>query len=165
MRVGNKIKRNNIMNKSEIEKLMLSSMKEGKKYEVTVYRLVKAEFIKSEKERGIEPDEAKCNAIIYKMIDQRNDSIEQYIAGNRKDLADIEAAEIMVLKTLVPQLPTEEEIDKTINNVIDSYVEENGVGALKDGKVMKIILDACAKELPNVPKLGKYVSKAVRDRK
>lgn len=149
------------MTKKEIEDLMHTSLKEGKKYEVGVYRLVKAEFLKAEKEHGVEPDEEKCNSIIFKMIEQRKDSIEQYQKGNRQDLADVEAKEIDVLKTLVPEVPSEEDIIRIVNISVNLFKSAHfGCVSMKDTKQ---IMEATKIMLPNAPNLGKYVSKAIRE--
>lgn len=72
-------------------------------------------------------------AVLTKMVKQRRDSIAQYEAGNRSDLADIEAAEVIVLNTFLPKPLTTEEV----NAIIAETVTEVGAATMADmGKVM-----------------------------
>ena len=57
-------------------------------------------------------------AVIEKMIKQRKDSITQFDAGNRADLADAERAEIAILEAYLPQRLTDAEIDAAIDAAI-----------------------------------------------
>lgn len=147
------------MNKTTIEQMILSARRNGQKEEMNVYCLVKAEFLKAEKEHGIEPDEDKCSKIIYKMMDQRRDSMKQYIEGNRKDLADIEGVELNILTTLVPKLPTESEIINLVTTIVENFklVHENV--SMKDTKEIISLVNS---QMKNIPNIGKYVSNAIR---
>ncbi len=72
-------------------------------------------------------------AVLTKMVKQRRDSIAQYEAGNRSDLADIEAAEVIVINTFLPKPLTTEEV----NAIIAETVTEVGAATMADmGKVM-----------------------------
>ena len=67
------------------------------------------------------------------MVKQRRDSIKQFVAGNRHDLADIESAEIIILEQYLPAQLTTEEIEVIIKNTI----AECAATSMKDmGKVM-----------------------------
>ncbi|MCL1078152.1 GatB/YqeY domain-containing protein [Parashewanella spongiae] len=72
-------------------------------------------------------------AVLTKMVKQRRDSIAQYEAANRSDLADIEAAEVNVINTFLPKPLTSEEVDA----IIAETVTEVGAATMADmGKVM-----------------------------
>lgn len=72
-------------------------------------------------------------AVLTKMVKQRRDSIAQYEAAGRSDLAEVEAAEIKVIETFLPTPLTEEEI----TSLIDATIAEVGAASIADmGKVM-----------------------------
>lgn len=147
------------MNKHVIEQMIMSARKENRRTELNVYCLVKAEFLRAEKEKGIEPNEEKCFKIIYKMMDQRRDSMSQYINAGRKELADNEAVELGVLATLVPKMPSEDEILDTVTKVVESYKNTNGSVSMKD---TKNIIMLCNEKMSNVPNIGKVVSTVIK---
>ena len=70
------------------------------------------------------------------MVKQRQDSVKQYLDGNRQDLAEHESAEIKVLEAYLPKGLTEEEIVA----IIDAAVAEVGMtGMAAMGKVMALV--------------------------
>ena len=71
--------------------------------------------------------------VIDKMVKQRKDSIAQFEAGHRKDLADAERAEIGVLSAYLPQQLSADEIDAMIR---DAIAATGASGAPGMGKVM-----------------------------
>jgi len=72
-------------------------------------------------------------AIIDKMVKQRKDSITQFEAGNRKDLADAERAEVALLATYLPQQLSDAEIDAAITAALASTGASGPAGM---GKLM-----------------------------
>lgn len=75
-------------------------------------------------------------AVIKKQIKQRQDSIEQYEKGGRKDLADKETAEMAILKTYLP----EELSGQVLQQLVDQAVAETGAQSMKDiGNVIKAV--------------------------
>ena len=81
----------------EINKLIAEAMKSREKERLETLKLIKAQFLIAEKS-GEPFDEAKELKILLKMIDQRNESIEQYKKANREDLVKQEESEIKVIK-------------------------------------------------------------------
>lgn len=75
-------------------------------------------------------------AVLTKMVKQRRDSVAQYEAANRQDLADVETAEITVLEEFMPQPLTEEEVAALIEHAL---VESEAAGMQDMGKVMAIL--------------------------
>jgi uncharacterized protein YqeY len=72
-------------------------------------------------------------SVLAKMIKQRRDSIEQYKAGGRQDLADKEAAEITIIEAYLPKQMSEAEAKAAIA----ALIKETGAAGPKDmGKVM-----------------------------
>jgi uncharacterized protein YqeY len=77
--------------------------------------------------------DAEIVAVIDKMVKQRKDSIAQFEAGNRVDLADVERAEMAILEGYLPQRLSEAEIDAAIDAVI---ARTGAAGPAGMGKVM-----------------------------
>ena len=122
--------------KSTIHSAMKDAMRAKAKERLATIRLIQAEFKRIEVDERIELDDARVLAILDKMLKQRRDSITQYEAANRQDLADVEKAEIAVIETFLPQALTEDEIAE----LLDKAVNESGAESVRDmGKVMAIL--------------------------
>lgn len=75
-------------------------------------------------------------AVLTKMVKQRRDSIKQYEDAGRQDLADVEAAEVVVLQDFLPQPLTDAELDALIAQALAS----TGASSMQDmGKVMGLL--------------------------
>jgi len=99
-------------------------------------RLLQAAIKQREVDERIELDDTQVIEAIEKMLKQRRDSISQYEAANRHDLADVEKFEVTVLQTYLPQPLTADEIAALLDNVIS----ESGASGIKDmGKVMAVV--------------------------
>ncbi|PNH89020.1 GatB/YqeY domain-containing protein [Vibrio diazotrophicus] len=75
-------------------------------------------------------------AVLTKMVKQRRDSVSQYEAANRLDLAEVEQAEITILEEFMPQPLSEEEVLALIEGAI---AESSPAGMQDMGKVMTIL--------------------------
>ncbi|GAA5191717.1 GatB/YqeY domain-containing protein [Ferrimonas gelatinilytica] len=89
--------------------------------------------------KQVEVDEAKTlsddeiTAVLTKMVKQRRDSIRQYEEAGRLDLAEAEAAEVVVLQEFLPQPMSDEELQAVVSQVI----ADSGASSMRDmGKVM-----------------------------
>jgi|SRR5690242_8455649 uncharacterized protein len=80
--------------------------------------------------------DADVVAIIDRMIKQRKDSIAQFDAGQRPDLADAERAELAILETYLPQRMSDAEIDAAIDAALSAARAAGGSGPALMGKVM-----------------------------
>ena len=80
--------------------------------------------------------DAEVVAVIDKMVRQRRESIAQFDAGHRPDLADAERAEIAILQTFLPQALSEAEIDAAIDEALAAARAAGGAGPALMGKVM-----------------------------
>ena len=96
------------------------------------------------------------------MVEQRKDSISQYIKGGRNDLAEAEQKEIDVINEFIPEQPTDEDIEKYTNDAITHYIEQNDFDYLISMKDMKAILSMVQEKYPMAN--GKIVSKVLKDR-
>lgn len=119
--------------KAQISEDMKSTMKAGDKDRLKVLRLMLAAIQQIEVDKRIELDDSDVLGVLDKMVKQRRDSISQFENGGREDLADIELAEIAVLKTYLPEQLGEAELDK----IIDQAIRDSGAESIRDmGKVM-----------------------------
>lgn len=119
--------------KQRLNEDMKASMKSGDKDTLGVIRLINAAIKQREVDERIELDDVAVIAILDKMIKQRRDSVSQYEAAKREDLAAIERAEIVVIERYVPAKLGEAEIAAAI----DAAVAETGAAGPSDmGKLM-----------------------------
>ena len=144
---------------TEIDTYIAGAMKERSMDLLNVLKLIKAEFVKAEKD-GIKLDDITETKILLKMLSQREDSIRQYVDGGRQDLADDEKKEIEIIKTFVPEQPTDEEIENYTRAVISAYVlsktEKDFKLSMKD---MKPIMTVVQSRYPSAN--GKIISKTL----
>lgn len=99
-------------------------------------RLLQAAIKQREVDERIELDDTQVIEAIEKMLKQRRDSISQYEAANRHDLADVEKFEVTVLQSYLPQPLTEAEIAE----LLDKAITDTGASGVKDmGKVVAAV--------------------------
>ena len=99
-------------------------------------RLLMAEIKQREVDTRIELNDEDILAVVTKMVKQRRDSISQFEAAGRQDLADKESAEIVVLQEFLPQQLTADEIVA----LIEQAITESGAAVMADmGKVMAVL--------------------------
>lgn len=99
-------------------------------------RLLMAEIKQREVDTRVELNDEDILAVVTKMVKQRRDSISQFEAAGRQDLADKESAEILVLQEFLPQQLTAEEIAV----LIEQATTESGAAVMADmGKVMAVL--------------------------
>lgn len=122
--------------KDRIVEDMKTAMRSQQKERLATIRLILAALKQREVDERIVLTDEKVLAILNKMIKQRRDSITQFEAGNRKDLAQKEAEEIQVIQTYLPQQLSESEIEATIAKTI---YEANASSAKDMGKIMGIL--------------------------
>ena len=139
---------------------MKTALKAGEKDRLGVIRLM----ISAVKSADIEPgskgeiDDAGIMQVLTKMVKQRRDSIEQYTNGGRKDLADKEQAEIVVIESYLPQQMGEAEA----RAAIAAAVKEAGAAGPKDmGKVMGVLKAKYAGQM-DMSKASAWVKDALK---
>ncbi|WMJ67593.1 GatB/YqeY domain-containing protein [Stenotrophomonas sp. 24(2023)] len=119
--------------KQQLTDDMKAAMKGGEKHKLGVIRLINAAIKQKEVDERIELDDAAVIAVLDKMVKQRKDSVSQYEAANREDLAEIERAEIVVIEAYLPAKMGEAEIVAAIQAAI---AETGATGAADMGKLM-----------------------------
>jgi len=121
------------MLKQRIQEDMKTAMKAGEKVRLGVIRLILAAVKQREVDERIELDDTQVLAVLDKMVKQRRDSVTQYSAAGREDLAEVERVEIEVCQGYLPQPLTEAEIAA----LIDAAVAATGATGMKEmSKVM-----------------------------
>ncbi|MRR52504.1 MAG: GatB/YqeY domain-containing protein [Rhodocyclaceae bacterium] len=115
---------------------MKAAMKAKDSARLAAIRLLMAAMKQKEVDERIEMDDTAIIAVIEKMLKQRKDSIAQYEAAKRQDLADAEKFEVEVLTAYMPQAMDTAEVDA----IVAAAVAESGAKAMADmGKVMALV--------------------------
>ena len=115
---------------------MKAAMKGGDKPRLLVIRLVNAAIKQREVDERIELDDAAVLAVLEKMVKQRRDSVTQYEAAAREDLAEQERYEIGVLQSYLPEQMSRDELAAEVRRAIS---ESGASGPADMGKVMGLL--------------------------
>ncbi len=122
--------------KTKITEDMKTAMRAKDATRLAAIRLLLAAIKQKEVDERTELTDADVVSVIDKMIKQRRDSITQYEAGKRQDLADAEKFEITVLSAYMPQALSEADVE----TAIAAAVQESGAQRMADmGKVMALL--------------------------
>jgi hypothetical protein len=122
--------------KARITEDMKDAMRARDAARLSTIRLLLAAIKQREVDGRVELTDADVLAILDKMVKQRKDSIAQFEAGHRADLAAVERAEIAVLATYMPQALTAAEVEAMIAEAIAAT---GAAGAAGIGKVMAVL--------------------------
>jgi uncharacterized protein len=134
-----------------------SAMRQKDQASLAPLRMLKAALMNKEVEKGRALDEAESLQVVNALVKQRRDSVEQFTAGGRKDLADKEQAEIQFLEKFLPPAAD----PAAIAGAVEAAVAETGAAGPKDmGKVMKAVMA----RLAGMSVDGRQVSEAVKKR-
>lgn len=121
----------------QIQKDITAAMKAREEQRLSTLRMVKAALKNREIEKMAALDEKESQAVLSTLIKQRKDSIEQFTKGGRQEMADKEAAEIVLIETYLPKAAGEAEMVAGVRAVI----AEMGAPTMKDmGAVMKNVM-------------------------
>jgi uncharacterized protein len=136
---------------------LIAAMKSQQAARLSVLRMMKAAIKKKEVDLCTELDDTQAIQVLSSMVKQHRDSVEQFGKGGRNDLAEKEAAEILVIEEYLPAAVSNDEIAA----VIDEVVRETGASDARDiGAVMKQCMARFAGKLVD----GKKVNALVRAR-
>ena len=122
--------------KQQITDDMKAAMRAKETARLGAIRLLLAAMKQREVDERIELSDADVVAIIEKMNKQRRDSINQFEAAGRHDLADIEKFEMSVLAAYMPQQLGEDEITRA---VVEAIAATSAAGLQDTGKVMGML--------------------------
>ena len=141
----------------DVNAAITDAMKSKNQAKLAPLRMLKAALVNRRVERGHPLDEAESLQVVTSSIKQRRDSIEQFLAGGRQDLADKEAAEIPILEAYLPPALDPVEIERAV----DAAIAETGAASPKDlGRVMKVAMTKLAGRGVD----GKVVNELVRQK-
>jgi uncharacterized protein YqeY len=134
-----------------------AAMKAKETLRLSALRMLKAALMNKSVEKGRALESGEELQVVSSLVKQRRDSIEQFTAGGRTDLAEKERAEIVVLEGYLPPAVSREEIDRA---VVTAIAETSASGPKDIGKVMKAVMAA----FPGKTVDGKTVNEVVRAR-
>ena len=141
----------------QITKDMTAAMKAREETRLATLRMVKSALKNKEIDKRAPLDDKEALAVLSTLIKQRKDSIEQFTKGNRPELAEREAAEIVIIESYMPKAVGEEEVAATVR----ATIAEMGSPTMKDmGTVMKNVMAKFAAQGARVD--GKVVSETVK---
>jgi uncharacterized protein YqeY len=136
---------------------LTAAMKAKDNLRLSVLRMMKTAIRNKEIDLRAELEDGSAFQVLSTLVKQRKESIEQFTGGGRIDLAEKEAAEIKIIEEYLPADVSDEEIEKTVDDV----VRETGASSAKDlGTVMKTCMARFAGKVVD----GKLVNAAVRRR-
>jgi uncharacterized protein YqeY len=122
--------------KDQITDDMKAAMRAKESARLGTIRLLTAAIKQKEVDERIELTDDQILAIIEKMIKQRKDSISQFEAGGRQDLADIEKSELVILSAYMPAALSEADVQAEINAAVAAV---GAAGPQDMGKVMGVL--------------------------
>lgn len=136
---------------------MTVAMKAKEAARLSTLRMVKANVMNREIEKGGELTDEEMVKALQSLVKQRRDSVEQYEKAGRQELADKELAEIEVIEAYLPQSASREEIELAVGEAIS----ETGASSMRDmGAVMKAVQARLAGKSAD----NRIVSEAVKAR-
>lgn len=122
--------------KNQITEDMKSAMRAKEAVKLGTIRLITSAIKQKEVDERVDVTDVMVLAIIEKMIKQRKDSISQFEAGGRQDLADIEKAELAILANYMPAGLSDAEMHAAVNEAV---VETGATGPQDMGKLMAVL--------------------------
>jgi hypothetical protein len=139
----------------DVSAAITEAMRRQDAQKLSALRMLKAALMNRSIEKGHDLDEAESRQVVSGLVKQRRDSIEQFLKGGRKDLADKEAAEIDILESYLPPAADPAVIEQAVAEAI----AETGATTQKDmGRVMKAAMARLAGQTVD----GKAVNEIVR---
>ncbi len=122
--------------KNAIVSAMKEAMKAREQDRLNTIRLILSEFKRIEVDERIDVEDERALSLLDKMVKQRRESIKQFVAGNRPELAAKEQAEIEVIQDFMPQQLSDEETTA----IIKAAIASSGAISVRDmGAVMNLI--------------------------
>jgi uncharacterized protein YqeY len=136
---------------------MTQAMKNKDANKLSTLRMAKSSLMNEENKRGVGTvlTDEEVIKVLQSLVKQRKDSIAQYEAAGRTELAEKEKAELAVLEEYLPQAASQEEVTAAVEEAIS----ETGASSMKEmGAVMKAALAKLAGKTAD----GKMVSETVK---
>lgn len=130
--------------KDRITEDMKNAMRAKAAARLSTIRLLLAAIKQREVDERKALSDADVVAVIERMVKQRRDSIAQFTAGNRPDLADAERAEVVILEAYMPQKMSDADVDAAIDAALAAARTAGASGPALMGKVMAVLKPALA---------------------
>ena len=121
----------------QIQQDIVAAMKARDEHRLSTLRLVKTALKNREIEKMAPLDDKEAQQVLTTLIKQRKDSVEQFTKGGRQEMADKEAAEIVLIEAYMPQAASADQVVAGVRAVI----AEMGAPTMKEmGAVMKNVM-------------------------
>jgi uncharacterized protein YqeY len=138
---------------------MTAAMKARDEHRLSTLRMVKSALKNKEIDKRAPLDDKEAMQVLSTLIKQRKDSIDAFTKGNRQEMADKEAAEIVIIESYMPKAVGEAEIAAKVRETIAEMTAGGTAPVMKDmGTVMKNVMAKFAGARVD----GKVVSDAVK---
>jgi uncharacterized protein len=141
--------------KDKITEDLTAAMKAKDAVRLGTLRMVKANLMNRKIEKGDELNDDEVMKALQSLVKQRKDSIEQFTAAGRTELAEKEQAELAVIEIYLPQSASEQEIEQAVADAI----AETGATSIKE---MGLVMKASVAKLAGKTVDGKMVSELVK---
>jgi uncharacterized protein len=136
---------------------LTAAMKEKDELRLSVLRMMKSALKNKEIEKMRPLEDLESLQVLQTLVKQRHESVEQFIKGGRKDLAEKEKKEIALIEKYLPAAPS----DAEIHRAVEEAISETGADSLKQ---MGAVIKAARSKLEGKTVDGKALSDRVRDR-
>ncbi|MGH9738171.1 MAG: GatB/YqeY domain-containing protein [Candidatus Acidiferrales bacterium] len=136
---------------------LTAAMKEKDELRLSVLRMMKSALKYREVEKARALDDLESLQVLQTLVKQRRESVDQFTKGGRKDLAEKEAKEIIIIEEYLPAAPS----DSEIQHAVEAAVNEMGADSLKQ---MGAVIKAARARLEGRSIDGKALSDRVRER-
>jgi hypothetical protein len=140
-----------------IQNDLTAAMKEKDELRLSVLRMMKSALKNKEIEKMRPLEDLESLQVLQTLVKQRHESVEQFIKGGRKDLAEKEKKEIALIEKYLPAAPS----DAEIHRAVEEAISETGADSLKQ---MGAVIKAARARLEGKTVDGKALSDRVRDR-
>jgi uncharacterized protein len=139
----------------QIQKDMTDAMRAREELKLSTLRMVRSALRNKEIDKRAQLDDQEALAVLSTLIKQRKDSIDAFTKGNRPELAEKEAKEIVIIESYMPKMVSEADVVATVK----ATIAELGAPTMKDmGNVMKATMAKFAGARVD----GKLVSETVK---
>jgi hypothetical protein len=140
-----------------IQSDLTAAMKEKDELRLSVLRMVKTALKNKEIEKMRPLEDLESLQVLQTLVKQRRESVDQFTRGGRKDLAEKEAKEIIIIEEYLPPAPSDEEMHRAI----EAAIREAGANSLQQ---MGAVIKAARAKLEGKTVDGKGLSDRVRAR-
>ena len=141
----------------DVSAAIADAMRKHDPARLSALRMLKAALMNREVEKRRGLDDTEAQQVVSALVKQRKDSIEQFTQGGRRDLADKEAAEIVVLESYLPPPADPAAVERAVTEAV---AETGATSPQEMGRVMKVVMAKLAGQNAD----GKTVSELVRQK-